>query len=48
MKEHEHKVRIAKMRISRMMCGHIRKDKIQNDHIQERVGDGVDMSKQGQ
>ena len=35
--QHEHKMRVAEMRMLIWMCGHIRKDKIWNDHIQEWV-----------
>ena len=31
------KMRVAKMRMLKWICGHIKKDKIWNDHIQERV-----------
>jgi len=35
--QHKRKVRVAKMRPLREMCNHIRKDRIQNKIIQEKI-----------
>lgn len=36
--QHEHKMRVAKMMMFRLMWGHIRKDKMRNDHLRGQVG----------
>ena len=35
---HERKVGVVEMRMFRWMCGHKRKDRIQNDYIRENIG----------
>lgn len=37
-RRHVQQLGVAEMRMLRRMCGHARKDRVQNDHIRDRVG----------
>jgi hypothetical protein len=41
-RRHVQQLGVAEMRMLRWMCGHTRRDRVQNDDIQDRVGVSTD------